>query len=295
MEEKNYKGDDFYREAFSRNFGVFTLEEQDKIRNSKIAIAGMGGVGGHYLLSFVRLGVENFSIADFDCFEVANINRQAGADTTSLGRKKCDKMKEMAVNINPNVKIDIFPEGINEKNVKNFLFKADVVIDGLDFFSINDRLMLFRNARLKNIFAITSPPIGFGASLLVFDPSGMSFEKYFDINNTLENKEKIIRFAVGLSPAMLQRKYYKPEKIDFSSGKAPSLGVGPLACCVLVCAETIKIILGKKIKVVPFISQFDPFSQKYKKKYLCFGNQGIMQKIKLCYIKKIIKKSEEKN
>jgi len=53
MEEKNYKGDDFYREAFSRNFGVFTLEEQDKIRNSKIAIAGMGGVGGHYLLSFV--------------------------------------------------------------------------------------------------------------------------------------------------------------------------------------------------------------------------------------------------
>jgi len=68
-----------YKVAFSRNIGWVTEAEQSRLRSKRIAIAGMGGVGGGHLLTLTRLGVGAFNIADFDAFELANFNRQAGA------------------------------------------------------------------------------------------------------------------------------------------------------------------------------------------------------------------------
>jgi tRNA A37 threonylcarbamoyladenosine dehydratase len=65
-----------YHEAFSRNIGLFTVEEQEKLRRSRVAIAGMGGVGGVHLVTLARTGIGNFTIADPDRFELANMNRQ---------------------------------------------------------------------------------------------------------------------------------------------------------------------------------------------------------------------------
>ena len=68
-----------YDDAFSRNIGWVTRAEQAALRNKRVAIAGMGGVGGVHLLTLVRLGIGAFHIADFDTFDVANFNRQVGA------------------------------------------------------------------------------------------------------------------------------------------------------------------------------------------------------------------------
>ncbi|MFZ2293610.1 MAG: ThiF family adenylyltransferase, partial [Polaromonas sp.] len=68
-----------YDRAFSRNIGWVTQAEQEKLKRSRIAIAGLGGVGGGHLLTLARLGISNFNIADFDDFDVHNLNRQAGA------------------------------------------------------------------------------------------------------------------------------------------------------------------------------------------------------------------------
>ena len=73
-----------YQQAFSRNIGWMTTEEQTVLRGKKIAIAGMGGVGGSHLLTLTRLGLGAFHIADFDQFELANFNRQAGATVSHL-------------------------------------------------------------------------------------------------------------------------------------------------------------------------------------------------------------------
>ena len=67
-----------YADAFDRNIGWFTPDEQQRLRGKTIAIAGMGGVGGVHLLTLVRLGIANFRIADLDSFELANFNRQVG-------------------------------------------------------------------------------------------------------------------------------------------------------------------------------------------------------------------------
>ena len=77
-----------YEEAFSRNLGWLTEWEQQALRYKRIAIAGMGGVGGFHLLTLVRFGVGVFNIADGDAFDLVNFNRQAGATLESIGHSK---------------------------------------------------------------------------------------------------------------------------------------------------------------------------------------------------------------
>src|SRR5690625_3553434 len=86
-----------FEDAFSRNIGWVTEWEQQILRSSKkIAIAGMGGVGGAHLLTLARLGVGAFHIADFDSFEFPNFNRQVGAMLSTLGQSKVEVMAQMA-------------------------------------------------------------------------------------------------------------------------------------------------------------------------------------------------------
>ncbi len=110
-----------YDQAFSRNLGLVNPEEQAKLRASCVAIAGMGGVGGVHLMTLARLGVGAFRIADPDTFELANFNRQYGAEMATLGRSKVEVMAEKARGINPDLKIEIFREKITAENIDRFL------------------------------------------------------------------------------------------------------------------------------------------------------------------------------
>ena len=75
-----------YEKAFSRNIGWLTEDEQRILRTKRIAIAGMGGVGGFHLLTLARLGIEKFNIADFDVFEKLAAPMPSGATVTVTSR-----------------------------------------------------------------------------------------------------------------------------------------------------------------------------------------------------------------
>ena len=128
-----------YHTAFSRNIGWVTPEEQDLLRTKRVAIAGLGGVGGSHLLTLTRLGVGAFNVADLDVFELANFNRQAGAYLSNIGRLKTDTLVQMALDINPELDIRIFDEGVSAANVNDFLDCADIYVDGLDYFAVDIR------------------------------------------------------------------------------------------------------------------------------------------------------------
>lgn len=291
MVETYYNGrEDFYAQAFARNIGIFTDSQQQKIGKVKVAIAGLGGVGGNYCLALARLGVSRFAIADLDIFEPVNFNRQAGASVSSLGRPKSEVMAEMIREINPFAEVEIFAQGIDSENVDEFLKDADFVLDGLDFFVIRERRMLFAKAAEKGLFALTCAPIGFGASLLVFAPGGMSFDQYFDIHEGMNEKEMLLQFGLGLSPSLIQRSYFKPTSVNFSGKKSPSLGIGTQMCSVLVACEVAKIVLGKKVRAVPKSTHFDPFVQKYRKVNLWGGNRNPIQLIKKIILSQMMRK-----
>ena len=268
-----------YREAFDRNLGWITEAEQDVLRDKRVAIAGLGGVGGAHLLTLSRLGIGQFSLADFDSFEVHNFNRQAGATLNTVGRAKLDVMSEMAASINPNVDIRAFPDGVHEGNVEAFLDGADLYIDGLDFFVLDVRRMVFELCALRGIPAITVAPLGMGAALLAFMPGQMTFEQYFGMGDCSE-AEKSARFLVGLTPSMLQLGYLvDPSRVDLAQGRGPSTVMACDLCAGIAGTEALKILLGRgRVFAAPWGIHFDAYKNRLKRTWRPGGNSHPLQK-----------------
>jgi molybdopterin/thiamine biosynthesis adenylyltransferase len=276
-----------YDTAFSRNRGLINSVEQEKLRNSRIAIAGLGGVGGIHLVTLARLGIGAFHVADPDRFELANFNRQYGATTRSLGRGKAEEMAETATAINPQADLRVFAERVTQENVGKFLYGVDVFVDGIDFFAIEARRLLFREARQRGIWAVTAGPIGFSTAWLVFDPRGMSFDEYFDLHDGMDHWQQIIAFAVGLAPRATHLRYLDLSAVDPQSGRGPSAGLACQLCAGVTAAEVLKILLGRSpIRSAPHYSQFDAYRGVLRTGRLRLGNRHPMQRLKRWYLRR---------
>ncbi|EIM63812.1 ThiF family adenylyltransferase [Desulfobacter postgatei] len=291
-----HSASEYYDQAFSRNIGLLTRAEQKKLKRAKIAIPGMGGVGGLHLITMVRSGVGNFHISDFDVFEPVNINRQYGAHTGCFGKPKLDVMKEQALLINPHINIKTFPHGIKPDNIDAFLEGVDVVLDGLDFFCFDIRRQLFKRAREKGIYVVTAGPMGFSSALLVFAPNqGMGFDEYFNIVENMSPEEKSLSFALGLAPRATHIKYMDFSTVNLKQEAGPSLNVACQICAGMAGTEALRIILNRKgLKPVPHYFQFDPFLMKLRKGKLHFGNRNPIQRMKIGIVKKMIESRKNK-
>lgn len=274
--------------AFSRNLGWVTKQEQERLRSARVAIAGLGGVGGFHLLTLARLGVGAFSLADFDRFDLANFNRQAGAAVTTLGKSKLEVMTASALDINPEIDIRRFPRGVDEASIDDFLTGADLYVDGLDFFALDIRQAVFAACARKNIPAITVAPLGMGAALLNFLPGRMSFEDYFGFaqNGQLE---KAIRFFVGLAPARLHMGYLvDPSTIDLANRKGPSTAMGCMLCAGVAGTEALKILLGRgHVFAAPWGVHYDAFKNRLARTWRPGGNaRNPLQRLALSMVRR---------
>ncbi|HJU03627.1 MAG TPA: ThiF family adenylyltransferase [Nitrospiraceae bacterium] len=280
-----------YSAAFSRNLGLLTPAEQERVRGRCVAIAGLGGVGGVHLITLARLGVGAFHLADFDHFDVPNFNRQYGAMVQTIGQNKLEVIAEAARQINPEVKLTLFREGLTPQNCERFATGADVILDGIDFFAIDARRLLFRTAQQHGLYALTSGPLGFGATLHTFSPTGMSFERYFDFHDVMDNLDQLIAFMVGLAPQSLHLKYLDLARVDVSARTGPSSGIACQLCSALIGAEAVKILLDQKpARVAPWYFQFDPYLQRYVRGYLWLGNRHPKQRLKRWLLKRSLLK-----
>ena len=280
-----------YQEAFSRNLGLVTPEEQEILRTKRVAIAGMGGVGGIHLITLARLGIGRFTIADPDRFELANFNRQYGAQLRYLGRNKAEVMAEEARQINPELDIRVFTEAIGPGNVDAFLEGADVFLDGIDFFDFDTRALVFRRARERGIWGVTAGPIGFSVAWLVFDPKGMSFDQYFAFREGMSTLEKVVNFLVGLAPRATHMAYTDLSYVDPATGRGPSAGLACQLCAGVAAAEILKILLRRPgIKPVPWYSQFDGYRGIFRCGRLSWGVTGPWQRIKTSRVRRILER-----
>lgn len=271
-----------YHEAFSRHRGLITPEEQAKLRRSRVAIIGMGGVGGIHLVTLARMGVGKFTIADPDTFELANFNRQYGAKMSTLGRHKVDVMAEEARDINPEIDVKVMREAVTEQNVDEFLDGADILVDGVDFFAIEARRTVFRRAREKGLWAVTAGPHGFGTSWFAFDPRGMAFDRFFDFRDGQTEQEKIVAFAVGCVPAPLHLKYIDFKKFFSTTAKAGGSSSSGCAAASAVIGTTVgKILLNHPgVRPAPHFAHFDAYRQKTVARTCRGGNRGLRQRLK---------------
>jgi molybdopterin/thiamine biosynthesis adenylyltransferase len=276
-----------YSEAFRRNIGWVTEAEQQVLRGKRIAIAGMGGVGGAHLLTLTRMGIGRFNLADFDKFELHNFNRQVGANVHSIGRAKVDVMAEMASAINPELEIRTFADGVHAANAERFLEGVDLYVDGLDFFVFDERQRVFDLCSQRGIPAITAAPLGMGAALLVFLPERMSFEQYFRMG-TASTAEKAARFLVGLSPSMLQMGYLvDPSRLDLAARTGPSTPMACDLCAGIAATEALKVLLGRGgVVAAPWGVHFDAYKNRLRRTWRPGGNAHPLQRALIALIKR---------
>jgi molybdopterin/thiamine biosynthesis adenylyltransferase len=279
--------DQLLKREFSRNIGLLSVSEQKKLLRARIAVAGAGGVGGLHILTLARLGVGNFTITDNDIFEPVNLSRQFGATIHTMGQNKSAVLAQMVREINPYADVRTFPEGINKDNISAFLDGADIFIDGLDFFEIDVRRLAFKSSKERGIIAITSAPLGFGATLQIFSPAGMSFDDYFAISDDMKYIEKLAAFSAGLAPHPYHIRYLDMSKVSLTKKTGPALALACTLAASLVSTEVIKIIAGKgRISPVPHYLQIDLLRGKCKKGYLFMGGRNPIQKLKKLIILK---------
>jgi molybdopterin/thiamine biosynthesis adenylyltransferase len=278
-----------YDSAFSRNNGITSLQEQEKLKNATVAIAGMGGVGGDYLVTLARAGVGNFRISDFDDFEIVNFNRQYGATMSTVGRKKLDVMNELALDINPDSNIQTFDNGIDETNIEEFLRNTDVFIDAVEFFEIKTHQLIVNTCRRLGIPAIFGVPLGFGVGMLVYTAEGMSFDDYFDLDYSAPLEHQVLKMSLGCAPAGFHLKYVDPDSVDLSIRKAPSISSGcKLATGMVITQALLAILHPSELKPLPHYTCFDARLNKLKRGYLWMGNRNPLQKIKFALAKKLL-------
>ena len=280
--KRNTPSDFDYEVAFSRNIGWLTHAEQAALRGKRVAVAGLGGVGGAHLLTLTRLGIGAFHIADFDTFDVPNFNRQAGAMTSTLGRKKTEVLSEMARDINPGVQLTVFDKGVTEQNIDAFLDRVDLYVDGLDFFAFSARKAVFPACARRGIPATTAAPLGMGAAVLNFLPGGMTFEEYFRWDGCSED-QMALRFLIGLSPAMLQRGYLVDRAaVDFKARKGPSTVMACDICAGMAATEALKILLHRgHVASAPRGVHFDAYRNKMVRTWRPWGNGNPIQRLAL--------------
>ena len=145
--------------AFSRTELLLGSEAMDKLKTARVAVFGVGGVGGYVVEALARSGVGTLDIIDDDKVCLTNINRQIIATRSSVGKYKVDVMKDRILDINPDATVNAYqcfytPDTANEFDFSNY----DYVIDAID--TVTGKIELVMRANEKNIPIICSMGAG---------------------------------------------------------------------------------------------------------------------------------------
>ena len=143
---------------FSRTELILGKENVNKIRQAKVAVFGLGGVGSFVVEGLTRAGVENFILVDNDTISITNLNRQLFALNSTIGENKIDVAKARILDINPNAKVEIHKEFVID-NFDNILDKStNYIVDAID--TISAKINLVQKAKEINVPIISSMGTG---------------------------------------------------------------------------------------------------------------------------------------
>ncbi len=131
----------------------------EQLEKSKVAVIGIGGVGGYTCQMLARAGVGNITLIDFDKVDETNINRQIVATTKTVGKLKTEVMRDIIFEINPKCKVNALCERFSLQNAERLLSQNfDYVIDAID--SVSDKVELICFCKEKNINIISAMGAG---------------------------------------------------------------------------------------------------------------------------------------
>lgn len=164
-----------YKESFTRNIGVITTEEQEKLRGARVTVVGAGGVGGITDIQLARMGVGYVHVIDDDVFEASNLNRQMLSSNGALNQPKAEIARQTLKDISPEMEVRVTRAKITEENAAELLADTDVIIDATD--NLVARVIIHRTAYqlgIPSIWIAVTPP--FRGGVMAFTPQSTPYE-----------------------------------------------------------------------------------------------------------------------
>lgn len=141
-------------ERFSRSEGLFGKEAMERLKNTSVAVFGIGGVGSYAAEALVRGGVGKLTFVDADRVELTNLNRQLIALESTLGHFKAEAMKERALLIHPEAQVTAICEFFSEETLDRFDFSSwDYIVDAID--SVPSKVLLITHAKTLGVPVIS--------------------------------------------------------------------------------------------------------------------------------------------
>jgi tRNA A37 threonylcarbamoyladenosine dehydratase len=132
---------------YSRTEALIGIKNQDKLKKAKIAVFGLGGVGGHATEALARSGIGHIVLVDYDTYDITNINRQIGALHSTIGKYKVDVMKERILDINPETIVESYR--LIEDEIKIIDSTFTYVVDAID--TMKNKIKLIEKCNNLNV------------------------------------------------------------------------------------------------------------------------------------------------
>lgn len=158
-----------YDTFVTRNTGYVASDTQEKIRTSRLLIAGCG-LGASTAIAAARMGFCSFVLIDGDTVDAHNLNRQF-YDFDDIGTPKVQALKKQILRINPQARVEAVHANLDQHNVLDLVEQADIVFDTIDFLDLEAILALHTTAQARARPVFTALSIGFGAGVLYFPPN----------------------------------------------------------------------------------------------------------------------------
>lgn len=243
ISNEDKEGDYFMKNIFSREELLIGKENVEKLKKSKVAVFGIGGVGSYVVEALARAGIGNFVLVDNDNIDITNINRQIIATTKTIGKAKVEVAKERILEINPDAKVNTYKEFYMPDNKIELTSNISYIVDAID--TVTAKIALIQEADTLNIPIISS--MGTGNKL---EPTKFEVEDIY--KTSVCPLAKVMRKELknrGIKKLKVVYSKEEPIRLEINSNnKVPgSISFVPSIAGLIIASEVIKDIIKSSI------------------------------------------------
>lgn len=219
----------------------------EKLKNSRVAVFGVGGVGGYVVESLARAGVGNIDIIDNDTISVSNLNRQIIALSSTVGQNKVDVSKARLLDINPNINVETYKCFFTRDSEFDFS-KYDYIVDAID--TVVGKLELITRAKYANVPIICSMGTGNKMNPSMFEVADISKTSVCPLAKVIRQelkKRRIKKVKVVYSKEIPLKPIVTDDmNVETKGGRiAPaSNSFCPAVAGLIIASEVIKDLIG---------------------------------------------------
>ena len=249
-----------YDVLVSRNFPLLTKEDQGKIRQTRLLVAGCG-IGSVIAELAARVGFGGFVLVDADNVELKNINRQ-GYTLSDVGKNKAETLAIKISEINPQCSVTAMPVFLDANNASNLIGMADIVVDAIDALAPGAATLLHTEATNQGKPVVCPFNLGWGGGVVVVTPDSASLAEmlgvFSDADDLLEEDLfDLMRRLTGGAPDYLVKALGKLKLREVTKYPQPATAVQQ--CSALAVTATVRLALGLPTAVAPHFISFDPW------------------------------------